>query len=833
MSAPTLKLTSSVTTNSATTYTVKMTLKLYGNGESWNADACKWTIKQGSTTKSGTHSFTTSTSAQTLGSARFSFSKGTSSATKSFSATFATGGYYGTIKCSASVTVPALETYKITYGANGGTGAPSAQTKYHGIDITLSTTRPTRTGYTFVRWNTNTSNTGTAYAPGATYTKNAALTLYAIWQAVTYAVSYNANGGTGAPASQTKTYGVNLTLSSTKPTRTGYTFLRWNTKADGTGTNYSSGAVYSANAAVTLYAQWEVAEYSITYNINGGTGTVPASQLHLTPNSSVTLASTSGISKQYKTCLGWATSASATEATYASEAVIKITSNLTLYAVWAAKKVTVNLWYIDKYTVARKTEEADQGTDYSLPSSLPSNDYDNYKFTGYYELITSTPTALGDFKKTDLYMGDDYSQFVTSTGVISETVTELNYAATYKINASKVGMTSYSESVFLRSSASNLKILSGDVSSTLSYLQTILMTDNGESTFASLEDEEGTWLIGYVKYTSPYTSSEELKNFNGEKILLKGLHSVSAANIDTVYENLAVVSILQSGTSTVIAENIYQQTVVFKDNFVYLLCLTSSGILSTSYSYVVSVSAPDTSYNAYNDYNILTTAIADVRIPVQSLYLIADVNSNGSMVSIGGKAVDDVSTLPVITPIGAGSFTTPAYSETGPTAESADGTPVNALYNIKSTYRYIGQKISFTWTGQAFSANYANWWGSGTVGGITYGTPVLETVLLDTPDNASYVSYSYDGIDTITFTACGIADFAGVNTRITCSISYIPTVVTFADTIPTNAMAVYLPLYVTDDESNLKLAVSLGRLEDEMVMSEDTISKWKTILGYN
>lgn len=78
-----------------------------------------------------------------------------------------------------------------------------------------------------------------------------------------YAVSYNANkpaeaSGTVAnvPASQTKYYGTNLTLSSTRPTLTNYTFTGWNTKADGTGTSYTPGATYSGNAALTLYAQW-------------------------------------------------------------------------------------------------------------------------------------------------------------------------------------------------------------------------------------------------------------------------------------------------------------------------------------------------------------------------------------------------------------------------------------------------------------------------------------------------------------------------------------------------------------------------------------------------
>lgn len=75
--------------------------------------------------------------------------------------------------------------------------------------------------------------------------------------ASTYAVGYNANGGSGAPASQTKKYGTNLTLSTVRPIRSGYAFTGWNTKADGSGTDYAPGAVYTANAALTLYAKWQ------------------------------------------------------------------------------------------------------------------------------------------------------------------------------------------------------------------------------------------------------------------------------------------------------------------------------------------------------------------------------------------------------------------------------------------------------------------------------------------------------------------------------------------------------------------------------------------------
>lgn len=84
----------------------------------------------------------------------------------------------------------------------------------------------------------------------------------------TYTVSYNANGGTGAPSSQTKTYGQTLTLSSTKPTRTGYTFLGWSTSSTATSATYSAGGSYTANTSATLYAVWQKNPVGIAVNTN-------------------------------------------------------------------------------------------------------------------------------------------------------------------------------------------------------------------------------------------------------------------------------------------------------------------------------------------------------------------------------------------------------------------------------------------------------------------------------------------------------------------------------------------------------------------------------------
>lgn len=164
---------------------------------------------------------------------------------------------------SATFTVPALASYAVTYNGNSSTsGSTASQTKYYGQSLTLRGNGFTRTGYTFKRWNTNTSDTGTAYNAGATYSSNAALSLYAIWNRT---VSYNANNGTGAPAAQTAVSTSAITLSTTKPTRSGWTFVNWNTAANGSGTSYSSGGTYAANnPTVTLYAQWARAISSVS-----------------------------------------------------------------------------------------------------------------------------------------------------------------------------------------------------------------------------------------------------------------------------------------------------------------------------------------------------------------------------------------------------------------------------------------------------------------------------------------------------------------------------------------------------------------------------------------
>lgn len=287
---------------------------------------------------------------QKLASYSYTYNRGTSSVSRYLRAKLTGIDRVGAgMTVAEAFTIPALASYTISYNANGGSGAPSSQKKYYGKSLTLSTTKPTRTGYTFKGWATSSSGS-VAYASGASYTANASVTLYAVWQANTYTVKYNANGGTGAPSSQTKTHGVTLTLSSTKPTRasvnddgvtTIYTFKGWATSSTATTVAYTAGAKYTANASITLYAVWStvttVTQYDVTYNANGGSGV--SSQIK-TKGKALTLRTTVPTKNGY-TFKGWGLSEDTTTVSYAAGASYTTDADIVLYAVWTPWTHTV------------------------------------------------------------------------------------------------------------------------------------------------------------------------------------------------------------------------------------------------------------------------------------------------------------------------------------------------------------------------------------------------------------------------------------------------------------------------------------------------------------
>ena len=344
-----------VTRKSATQYTVKI-------NASWETYYSGAQTNYGMTASSGGGSVNLNTFGTKSSSGSGSFTgtysiSGNGSATKTITVTFKNyeEDWQGNVTESAtktvsfSVTVPAWTSYTVKYNANGGSGAPSSQTKWKDQTLKLSTTKPTRTGYTFQGWATSASGS-VAYASGANYTANASVTLYAVWKAITYTVKYNANGGSGAPSNQTKTYGKTLTLGSTIPTRTSiedngtlteYTFKGWATSATSTSVAYKAGASYTANAAVTLYAVWSktisINLYDVSYNTNGGSNVI--SQIKV-KGETLKLRSTIPVKNGY-TFVGWGLSADATTVSYDAGGNYTSDEDIVLYAIWTPWTHTV------------------------------------------------------------------------------------------------------------------------------------------------------------------------------------------------------------------------------------------------------------------------------------------------------------------------------------------------------------------------------------------------------------------------------------------------------------------------------------------------------------
>ncbi len=165
------------------------------------------------------------------------------------------------------------DTYTITFDANGGTGVMDPQTFTGSVNKALTLNKFTREGYGFAEWNTIPDGTGVRYMDGQEISVSNDMTLYAQWTADsilhpsdttgnTFVVTFDANGGTGTMQPQTFQSGVRQELTANAFTREGYTFVKWNTIADGSGLHYYDEQDIVIYESMTLYAQW---------SSNGGT----------------------------------------------------------------------------------------------------------------------------------------------------------------------------------------------------------------------------------------------------------------------------------------------------------------------------------------------------------------------------------------------------------------------------------------------------------------------------------------------------------------------------------------------------------------------------------
>ena len=181
-------------------------------------------------------------------------------------------------------------TYTVTYDVGSGTGGPSNYSRGPTTSIsdtyTIPNTEPTRTGYLFSGWTSGGNN----YSAGDTITltyDHPSITLTALWYRYTFNLVYDANGGSGAPATQT--YGPvgatshTFTVSGTTPTKSGYDFVGWSLTQSPLSATVSPGdslpvsvspSSYASGdytSTTTLYAVWGYT-YTVTYTSSVGTG---------------------------------------------------------------------------------------------------------------------------------------------------------------------------------------------------------------------------------------------------------------------------------------------------------------------------------------------------------------------------------------------------------------------------------------------------------------------------------------------------------------------------------------------------------------------------------
>lgn len=250
-------------------------------------------------------------------------------------------------------------TYYVKFNGNGNTGGSTAQETFtYGTAKALTSNGFTKTGYTFKGWATSQAraNAGTVdytnqkSVSNLTTTNGGTVNLYAVWTANTYYVSFNGNGNTGgSTAKETFTYGTAKALTSNGFTKTGYTFSKWNTKSDGSGTNYTNGQSVSnltstAGGTVTLYAIWTANTYYVKFNGNNNTGGSTAQETFTYGTAKALTAN--GFTRTGYTFSKWNTNSSGTGTSYTNgQSVSNLTSTsggtVNLYAIW-----TANTYYV-------------------------------------------------------------------------------------------------------------------------------------------------------------------------------------------------------------------------------------------------------------------------------------------------------------------------------------------------------------------------------------------------------------------------------------------------------------------------------------------------------
>lgn len=304
-------------------------------------------------------------------------------------------------------------------------------------------------GYTFAGWTTSPDGSGARYAPGASWTANGTLTLYAQWTPGEAGLTYDGNGATGGktdPQNGVTDQKVNVRQNGF--TRDGYTFVRWDTQADCRGKAVNPGDKWTLQGSSTLYACWAGVAQTLTYHGNGATGGNTAAQSGHTGDELTTNAN--GFTRDGYTFVRWNTAKDGSGIAYGEgkngvgRYTMKPAGN-DLYAIWKANPASIV--YRNGYpNTTGSTPDTTGSTGDTVTVSQNGFDRPGYTFTGWstskrgdpslnpgdkHTLEPGTTTVWAQWKANPAHLvynsnvGSIGSETRTVDGVVDQTVKTL------------------------------------------------------------------------------------------------------------------------------------------------------------------------------------------------------------------------------------------------------------------------------------------------------------------------------------------------------------------------------------------------------------------------
>lgn len=276
----------------------------------------------------------------------------------------------------------------LTYDGNGATGGKTdPQTGKTDEKINVRDNGFTRDGYTFVTWNTQADCKGNAVKPNSEWTLQGSSTLYACWAGNAQTLTYHGNGATGGnTAAQSGKTGDELTTNANGFTRDGYTFVRWDTAKDGSGTAYGEGKngvsqYVMKPAGNDLYAIWKANPATIQYRNDwpNTTGSTPDT----TGNTGDTVTiSQNSFDRPGYTFTGWSTSKRGDPSLQPGDKHTLEPRTTTVWAQWKADPAHL-VYNSNIGTVGSETKTVDGVVDQTVKTITNPFDRPGYTFSGW------------------------------------------------------------------------------------------------------------------------------------------------------------------------------------------------------------------------------------------------------------------------------------------------------------------------------------------------------------------------------------------------------------------------------------------------------------------